>query len=203
GKMSRPYFFTENARPGVNLHENLDPETSAQIIVSHITDGLRLAKENGLPQILQSFIAEHHGTEIAGYAFFHQAVKDAGGDESQVDIACFSYPGPKPQSKETAILMLADASEATIRAVQPESAQEIDKLVRKTIASRMESGQFDECDITMRDIEQIRIAFNEVLQGVAHQRVKYPASVEENTPPNEERLSPLPLSMQGQPLKDR
>jgi len=200
GKMVRPYFFTENARPGVSLHDNLDPETSAQIIISHVTDGLRLAKENHLPPVLQAFIAEHHGTEIAGYSFYHQAVQDADGDESQVDKSGFTYPGPKPQSRETAILMLADASEATVRSVQPESAEEIDKLVRKTIAKRVESGQFDECDLTMHDLEQIRIAFNEVLQGVAHQRVKYPDGVKEKAKSEPGLIPVLPLRIQSASL---
>lgn len=201
GKMVRPYFFTENARPGVSLHENLDPETSAQIIISHVTDGLRLAKENNLPPVLQAFIAEHHGTEIAGYSFYHQALEDADGDETQVDKSCFTHHGPKPQTKETAILMLADASEAAVRSVQPESAESVDKLVRKIIGTRMESGQFDECDLTMRDLEQIRIAFNEVLQGVAHQRVKYPDTVKSEAETSPAQPLPiLPLAMQEPPL---
>ena len=201
GKMVRPYFFTENARPGISLHENLDPETSAQIIISHVTDGLRLAKENGLPPILHAFIAEHHGTEIAGYSFYHQAVQDAGGDEAQIDTTRFRYPGPKPKSKETAILMLADASEATVRSVQPQSAEEIDGLVRKTIAMRMESGQFDECRLTLQDLEQIRIAFNEVLQGVAHQRVKYPDEVKKKVDSTASPLPVMPMNVQGHPLQ--
>jgi putative nucleotidyltransferase with HDIG domain len=198
GKMARPYFFTENTPPGVSLHENLDPETSAQAIISHVTEGLRLAKKHRLPQVIHHFIAEHHGTELVSY-FYHQAVQDADGDESQVERGRFCYPGPKPQTKETAILMLADASEATVRSVQPQSNDEIDSIVRKTIANRMKSGQFDECDMTMRDLEQVRIAFNEVLQGVSHPRVKYPEQVEKEAKVDTEALTALPLTMQATP----
>lgn len=195
GKMIRPYFFTENTRAGVSLHDNLDPETSAQVIISHVTDGLRLARQHRLPPVLCAFIAEHHGTEVTGY-FYQQAVQAADGDESQVDKSHYTYPGPKPQSKETAILMLADASEATVRSVQPESAEEIDKIIRNTITSRMKSGQFNDCNLTLQDLEQIRIAFNEVLQGVSHQRVKYPDEVKEGAQVDAGPLPALPLAMQ-------
>ncbi|RME47345.1 MAG: HDIG domain-containing protein, partial [Caldilineae bacterium] len=141
GKMMRPYFFTENIPPGgANLHQNLDPETSAQIIISHVTDGLKLARKHRIPSVIRAFIAEHHGTEVTGY-FYQQAVQAANGDEVQVNKARFTYPGPKPQSRETAILMLADASEATVRSAQPHSAEEIDEIVRRTISTRMKSGQ--------------------------------------------------------------
>lgn len=195
GKITRPYFFTENFIPGgSNLHASLTPEASAQIIISHVPDGLKLAKKYHLPSVIQAFIAEHHGTDKAGY-FYNEALRAAGDDKSQVDEAMFTYPGPKPQSKETAILMLADASEATVRSVQPHSSEEIDEIVRRTIANRMKAGQFDECNLTMRDLEQIRLAFNDVLQGVSHPRIKYPAEIKqvEDTGP----LPPLPLAMQN------
>lgn len=195
GKITRPYFFTENFIPGgSNLHASLTPEASAQIIISHVPDGLKLAKKYHLPAVIQSFIAEHHGTDKVGY-FYNEALRAAGDDKSQVDEAMFTYPGPKPQSKETAILMLADASEATVRSVQPHSSEEIDEIVRRTIANRMKAGQFDECNLTMRDLEQIRLAFNDVLQGVSHPRIKYPAEIRqvEDTGP----LPPLPLAMQN------
>jgi hypothetical protein len=195
GKMIRPYFFTENQTPGVSLHDNLDPETSAQILISHVTDGLALAKKHNLPPVLRSFIAEHHGKEVTGY-FYHKALEEAGGDETQVDKTRYTYPGPTPQSKETAILMLADASEATVRSVQPGSAEEIDKIVRKTISDRMKSGQFDECGLTMGDFEQIRIAFNDVLQGVTHQRIRYPDQIREEAKLETGPLPALPLAVQ-------
>jgi putative nucleotidyltransferase with HDIG domain len=200
GKMMRPYFFTENIPPGgANLHANLDNETSAQIIISHVTDGLKLAKKYRLPAVIRSFIAEHHGTEVVGY-FYRQALKEVDEDQSKVDRSRFIYPGPKPQTKESAILMLADASEATVRSVQPHSSEEIDEIVRRTIANRMKSGQFNECDLTMRDLEQIRLAFIDVLQGVSHPRIKYPEQVKEEAQPEDTGpLPPLPLAVQGIP----
>lgn len=200
GKMVRPYFFTENTAPGMpNLHHGLDPETSAQILISHVTEGLELAKKHNLPLVIQSFIAEHHGTEVPGY-FYHQAIKQAGGDASKVDRARFTYPGPSPQSKETAILMLADASEATVRAVNPQSLEEIEKIVDKTINARMESHQFDQCDLTMRDLQLIREAFIEVLKGVSHPRVKYPDQVNDAQKVEAGPLPPLPLAVQSAAL---
>jgi len=198
GKIMRPYFFTENTPPGgANLHAPLEPETSAQIIISHVTDGLKLAKKYRLPSVIRACIAEHHGTERVGY-FYHQAVQAAGGDETEVDETAFTYPGPIPQSKETAILMLADASEATVRSVQPHSSEELDEIVRRTIANRMKSGQLDNCDLTMRDLEQIRLAFHEVLQGVSHPRVKYPDQLNKKTKIEATGpLPPLPLAVQS------
>lgn len=195
GKIMRPYFFTENTLPGgASLHDALTPDASAQIIISHVTDGLKLAKKHRLPAFINAFIAEHHGKDVVGY-FYRQAVEAANGDQSKVQKSRFTYPGPKPQSRETAILMLADASEATVRSAQPHSSEEIDEIVRRTISNRMKSGQLDECDLTMRDLEQIRLAFNDVLQGVSHPRIKYPKEIKEieDTGP----LPPLPLAMQN------
>ncbi len=200
GKMIRPYFFTENTPPGLlSLHDNLEPEVSAKIITSHVTDGLDLAKKHRLPSVIRAFIAEHHGTEMVRY-FYHKAVKAAeaaGKDEMSVDKLSFTYPGPIPQSKETAILMLADASEATVRSVEPQSSEEIDRIIRRTIDNRMKSGQLDACDLTMHDLEQIRLAFIDVLQGVSHPRVKYPEQINETAIPDTGPLPPLPLAIQG------
>ncbi len=198
GKIMRPYFFTENTPPGsANLHETLEPEASAKIIISHVTDGLKLAKKYRLPSVIRAFIAEHHGTDVVGY-FYHQAIEEAGGDPSKVDKAAFTYPGPKPQTKETAILMLADASEATVRSVQPQSPAEIDDIVRQTIQNRLNAGQFDDCNLTMHDLEQIRLAFIDMLQGVSHPRIKYPKQITDEKPENTgQPLPPLPLAVQG------
>ena len=165
GKIMRPYFFTENTPPGsVNLHDPLEPEVSARIIIDHVTDGLKLAKKHRLPKVILACIAEHHGTEIVGY-FYHQALTEANGDESQIDKADFTYPGPKPQTKETAILMIADASEATVRSIQPKTNEEIDEIIDRTISSRMKSGQFDECDLTLQDLKKIKVAFKRCFAG--------------------------------------
>ncbi len=195
GKIMRPYFFTENTPPGgVNLHEPLEPEVSAGIIIDHVTDGLKLAKKYHLPKVILNCISEHHGTELVSY-FYRQAKDAVGGDETLVNKADFTYPGPKPQSKETAILMLADASEATVRSIQPHNSNEIDEIIDRTIASRMKSGQFDECDLTLQDLKKIKASFSGVLKGVSHPRIKYPEDKKEMKPA--QSVPPLPLAMQS------
>ncbi|MFQ6014135.1 MAG: HD family phosphohydrolase [Anaerolineae bacterium] len=179
GKTLRPYFFSENQSDGINVHERLDPKTSAQIIISHVKDGLELAKKYGLPEKIRAFIPEHHGTRLATY-FYHQAVEQAG-DEA-VDEEDFRYPGPKPQTPESAIVMLADGVEAAARATHPTSPEEIDKLLRKIINDRLLSGQLDECDLSLRDIDLIREAFANILQGIFHPRVQYPEERKEPEP---------------------
>jgi len=177
GKILRPYFFVENQMDGVNVHERLDPRTSAQIIISHVKDGLDLARKYHLPPQIQDFITQHQGRGLVGY-FYQQACEEAGGPE-QVDEAAFHYPGPRPQSKETAIVMLADACEATVRAAHPSTPEEIDEIVRKVIKEKLEAGELDESDLTLRDLEEIRKTFVAILQGVFHPRVSYPEEKKE------------------------
>ena len=181
GKILRPYFFTENQMDGVNVHERLDPKTSAQIIVSHVADGLELAKKYRLPRSIRDFIPEHHGTRLA--SFFYQQARERGQEVNEAD---FRYPGPKPQTREAAIMMLADGVEAAARADRPGSVEEIDQLVRKIIQKRVMEGQLDECDLTLRDLDRIRAAFVSILQGIYHPRIKYP---EEKPATPEEALS--------------
>jgi hypothetical protein len=176
GKTVRPYFFTENRVGNVNPHERLDPYTSAQIIISHVTDGLELADRYRLPSAIRAFIPEHHGTGMT-LAFYRMAVKAAGDDGDNVREEDFRYPGPKPQTRETAILMLADSCEARVRSAEPRSVQEIGEIVADTIKSRLDSGQLDESDLTLRDLKEIQAAFVSVLKGVFHPRVKYPEPV--------------------------
>jgi putative nucleotidyltransferase with HDIG domain len=176
GKTVRPYFFTENRVGGVNPHERLDPLTSARIIMSHVPDGLELADRYNLPAAIRAFIPEHQGTGMT-LAFYRMAVKAAGDDPQSVREEDFRYPGPKPQSRETAIVMLADSCEAVVRSAQTTSEEEMDRLIREVIKAKLDDGQLDECDLTLRDMEEIRAAFLNVLQGVFHPRVKYPDPV--------------------------
>ncbi|MBC7260250.1 MAG: HDIG domain-containing protein [Chloroflexi bacterium] len=173
GKTLRPYFFVDNQTDGQNIHDRLDPETSAHIIVSHVKDGIDLARKYGLPRRIVDFIAEHHGTMLATY-FYERARESAGADNPNPDPARFRYPGPKPRSKETAILMLADACEAAVRSLRPATAEEIETIVHKIIAERMESGQLADSDLTLRDLNEIQNAFTTTLQGVFHPRIRYP-----------------------------
>jgi hypothetical protein len=171
GKMLRPYFFIENQVEGANVHDRLDPETSAQIIISHVPDGLELAKKYNLPRILRDFISQHHGTTRVGY-FYRKACEERGAEN--VDEARFRYPGPKPQSRETAIVMLADSVEATVRANRPATVDEIRTTVRQIITRRLTEGELDACDLTLRDLDKIATAFVRILKATYHPRVKYP-----------------------------
>jgi putative nucleotidyltransferase with HDIG domain len=177
GKIIRPYFFVDNQVEGVNVHERLDPRTSAQIVISHVKDGLDLAKKYRLPSKVRDFIPQHHGTSLATY--FYQQARESEGDE--VNEEDFRYPGPKPQTKETAIVMLADCCEAAVRAERPASVEEIEELVRKVIGNKVLAGQLDECDLTLRDLDEIRNAFVSILQGVFHPRIKYPEEAGKRT----------------------
>jgi putative nucleotidyltransferase with HDIG domain len=174
GKMQRPYFFIENQPEGMsNVHEKLDPQISAQIIISHVTDGLNLAKKYRLPASIRNGIAQHHGTSLVRF-FYYQATEAAKESGAKVDETKFRYPGPKPQTKETGILMLADVSETTVRALKPRSAAEIDEIVQKAITHHLDTGQLDECELTISDLHNIRTAFVDILQGIHHPRIKYP-----------------------------
>ncbi|OQY22186.1 MAG: hypothetical protein B6I34_06240 [Anaerolineaceae bacterium 4572_32.1] len=172
GKTARPYFFVDNQADGINAHERLDPQTSAEIIISHVKDGLDMAKKYRLPSAVRDFITQHQGTGVVSF-FYHRACQEAGETE-KVDESKFRYPGPKPQSKETGILMLADSCEAAVRASGPTSRQQIKEIVRQVTDAKMLAGELDECDLTLRDLDQIRQTFVDTLSGVFHPRVKYP-----------------------------
>jgi putative nucleotidyltransferase with HDIG domain len=176
GKTARPYFFTENRVGSVNPHERLDPYTSAQIIMSHVSDGLELAKKYRLPSAIRAFIPEHHGTGMT-LAFYRMAVTAASDNGKEVREEDFRYPGPKPQSVETAITMLADTCEARVRSAEPGSVEEIERLLGESIRTKRDEGQLDESELTLRDLKEIQAAFLSVLKGVFHPRVKYPEPV--------------------------
>jgi membrane-associated HD superfamily phosphohydrolase len=175
--MQRPYFFIENQPEGINVHEKLDAQISAQIIISHVKDGLDLANKYRLPQVIKDGIAQHHGTSLVKY-FYYQAVETAKEKQVRVDESNFHYPGPQPQNKENGILMLADVSESTVRALKPGSAEEIQEIVSKVIADKLNSGQLDDCELTIAELHNIRSAFVDILQGVHHPRIKYPEQLQ-------------------------
>jgi putative nucleotidyltransferase with HDIG domain len=175
GKILNPAFFVENQADGVNPHEGLnDPYRSADIIISHVTDGERMARQYRLPARIRDFILEHHGTTMVAY-FYHQAASQTD-DQDAVDIEQFMYPGPKPQSRETAILMLADSCESSVRARKPSNRQEIAEIVDQIFENRMRDGQLDESNMTLKDIETARTIFIEMLQAVYHPRINYPVA---------------------------
>ncbi len=187
GKVLRPQFYIENQVPGQNVHEQLDPATSAGVIVEHIRAGLDLAQKYRLPERIQAFIPEHHGTLETSYQY-RTALESAGGNTSKIDHTDFEYPGPKPQSKETALLMLADGIEAKARAEAPKNEVEIDQLVRWVIEDRLAQGQLESVDLTLKDLDVIRKSFVSTLKGIYHPRIIYPedekAKDEEKDQPN-------------------
>lgn len=173
GKTLNPLFFVENQTNGPNLHDDLnDPARSARVIIDHVTEGVKLARKHGLPPRVIDFILQHHGTTVVTY-FYHKACEEDSG-RGLVTLNDFRYPGPRPQSREAAILLLADTVEAATRANRPNGPEAVDALVRKLMDRRLAEGQLDECDITLRDLERIRKAFTEILQGIYHPRIEYP-----------------------------
>ncbi len=174
GKALNPMFFVENQPPDqINTHDDLAPSAAADAIISHVHDGIALAHKHRLPRRIDDFILEHHGTMITRYQY-NQALEAAGGDESKVDKEQFRYPGPKPRSRETALLMLADGSEARARAERPEDEEAIRNLVRSTIEVAQKQGQLDETQLTLRDLSIITDVFVSILRGSHHPRIAYP-----------------------------
>lgn len=170
GKLDSPVFFTENQH-GVNPHTGLDPETSAKKIISHVTSGIALAKENKLPKEIRDFILQHHGKGITRY-FYNTAVNDRGLEN--VDRANFEYPGPDPLTKETAILMMADAVEAASRSLKEHSPEAIANLVNKIIDGQLADGLFKDAPITLKEIETVKSTFIKRLRTIYHTRIAYP-----------------------------
>ncbi len=174
GKALNPTFFIENQVPGnVNTHHDIAPEESAATIIRHVTDGVQLARKYRLPGRLQDFILEHHGTLITRYQYT-QAMDAAGGDASKVDIENFRYPGPRPNSRETALLMLADATEARARAERPDTDDDLRALVRNVIDTVQKYSQLDDTLLTLRDLNLITESFVTTLRGTYHPRIQYP-----------------------------
>lgn len=178
GKALRPQFFIENQIPGQNIHEQLDPTTSASVIVGHVNDGLQLARKHRLPKAVRDFIPEHHGRLEASFQY-QAAIDAAGGDQGEVDKAEFTYPGPRPRSRETALLMLADGVEAKARAESPTDEQQIKDLVRWVIQDRLAAGQLDRTELTLKDLDTVRRSFVNTLRGMYHPRIRYPEGEEE------------------------
>ena len=171
GKMKRAEFFIENQADGDNIHTRLNPSLSALVVTAHVKDGLEIAEQQKLPPIIQSFITEHHGTSLIRY-FYHQQTGGEGGEAGLEQH--FRYGGPKPQSRETAILMLADGAEAASRTLDKPTVGRIIDLVDKIINAQLADGQLDECDLTLRDLRGIREAFVRLLSGMLHTRIEYP-----------------------------
>jgi len=175
GKLMKPDYFVENQSGGKNRHLSLNPNVSFLIIINHVKDGVAMGKEYNLPTKLISFIEQHHGTTLVEF-FYQQACDNCDPEGPKISEHQFRYPGPKPKSKETAIVMLADCVESATRAMAEPTSSRIDTLVHDLTMKRLLDGQFDECDLTMRDIERIERALAKTLQGIYHGRIAYPST---------------------------
>lgn len=192
GKMNKPEYFIENQTGGSNKHDKLSPAMSLLIVVGHVKDGMELAREFRLPAMIQHFIEAHHGTTLVEY-FYHRATQRAiaeaarehhvDPDELVPDEFEYRYPGPRPRTKEVAILMIADACESAVRAMRDPSPAKIDAFVRELAAKRLRDGQFDECAITLRELAEITESVIRTLTSMYHGRVAYPGGVEGQASP--------------------
>jgi putative nucleotidyltransferase with HDIG domain len=193
GKMNKADYFIENQQPGCNRHINLNPSVSLLIIIGHVKDGVELAREYNLPTSLVNFIQQHHGTTLVEY-FYHQACTQK--DQRQPDHPAVSetqyrYPGPKPRVKEIAIVMLADAVESACRAMSEPTASRVETLVHDLALKRLLDGQFDDCDLTMRDLDLIERSMVKTLLGIYHGRIAYPStSATQHAAPTGPMLAP-------------
>lgn len=173
GKIKRPYFFTENQEAYKNIHDEMEPSLSALVIASHVKEGIELAKKNKLPKDITDIISQHHGTNLITY-FFHRALKENGLANDAVAEENYRYSGPKPQTKETGIILLADSLEAATRSLTNPTATRIKTLVKEIIQKNLENGQLEECDLTLKDLDKIGDSFSRILTGMFHSRVEYP-----------------------------
>jgi len=180
GKLTRPYFFAENQQGLSNPHDRLDPYASLEVLAGHVRDGLRMAKQYHLPAGVQAFIPEHHGTMRVSF-LYRKAVEAAGGEADLVDESQFRYPGPKPQSRETLLVMLADSSEAATRARRPSTPEELGDLIGSIFDQRMKDGQMDDCPITMRELAIVKATYVDLLRGAFHSRMQYPSTAQPAT----------------------
>ena len=171
GKMNNPAFFTENQH-GVNPHDALPPEQSARIVIGHVTDGVKLADKAGLPSVIKNFIREHHGAGKAKY-FYFAACKNAP-EGQEPDPTPYTYPGPNPQSRETSLLMMADAVEAASRSLKDYSRESIAGLVDKIVDGQIADGLHSSSTLEFRDVQIIKEAFVKRLMTMYHTRISYP-----------------------------
>jgi putative nucleotidyltransferase with HDIG domain len=173
GKLLNPQFYTENQQGAVNIHQLLTPLESAQVIISHVTDGENLAKKYRLPRSFQDIILQHHGTTIV-YYFYRKQIELKGGNKEEVDADAFRYPGPKPRTKESAIIMICDTVEAASRSLEEFNEQTITALIDRLVREKGEEGQFEECQLTFEELGRVKRTLAKSLLLTQHVRIKYP-----------------------------
>lgn len=183
GKIKRSHFFIENQMSANGQYHRFSSRLSSQVIIGHVTEGVELAQEYKLPSQIQDIILQHHGTSLISY-FYHQAKYEEEGDS--VVEKDFRYPGPKPQTKEAGIVMLADATEAAVRSLSKPTLELLEQTVQKIIQGRLEDGQLSECPITLQELEKISLTFTKILQGLYHPRIEYPDEEMEEVKTNDD-----------------
>lgn len=169
GKTRRPQFFIENQMNIENPHNHISPETSKDIIIAHATDGAQMLKKHKLPKEIVDIAEQHHGTTLLKY-FYYKAKEE----NDHIDEMDYRYPGPKPQTKEAAIISIADSVEAAVRSMTHPTPEQIKNLIDSIVQDRLKDGQLNECDITLKEIEVIKKTFSETLNGIFHSRIEYP-----------------------------
>ncbi|WP_244833281.1 HDIG domain-containing metalloprotein [Clostridium sp. BJN0001] len=172
GKIERPYFFAENQMGIENPHNNIEPDVSAMIITSHVKDGIELAKKYKLPEVIIDIIAQHHGTTFVKY--FYYTKKNSMEHPEEINDNDYRYKGPIPSSKEAGIVMLSDGVEAAVRSIKKPTLDKISEMIDNIIKDKLETGQLNNCDLTLKDIQRIKNSFLTVLNGIYHQRIEYP-----------------------------
>ncbi len=178
GKINKPPYFIENQMGSASRHEQLSPAMSQLVIVGHVKDGIEIAKEYGLPGVLRQFVETHHGTTLIEY-FYNEAKKQAEDKQAVVSESEFRYPGPKPRTKEAAIVMLADTSESAVRSMAELTPGRVDVIVHNMAVKRLQDGQFDDCDLTLRELSKIETSIGKSLAAYHHGRIAYPKSPDE------------------------
>jgi cyclic-di-AMP phosphodiesterase PgpH len=183
GKIAKPHYFIENQPRGRNPHDKLKPSMSAAIVRSHVQEGVRLADEHRLPEAVKAFITQHHGTQVISF-FLDQA--RAADPEARVNPAEYQYHGPRPQSKEVAVVMLADSVESAARALSDPTPERIRELVDRIVSAKVAKGQLDQSPLTLHDLHVTRTVLAKALSGMYHQRLDYPASAFADESPTQE-----------------
>ena len=179
GKINKPTYFVENELGQTNRHKELSPAMSQLIIVGHVKDGIEMAKEFGLPAVLRQFIETHHGTTLVEFLYNEAKKKHSEQKQTEPAESEFRYTGPKPRTKEAAIVMLADAVEGAVRSLAEVTPTKIDAVVHNIAMKRLQDGQFDECDLSLRELSRIEASISKVLAAHYHGRIAYPEPPDE------------------------
>ncbi|MFQ5458824.1 MAG: HDIG domain-containing metalloprotein, partial [Myxococcota bacterium] len=202
GKTLKPHYYVENMPPGENKHDNLSAAMSARIVKAHVKEGIELARKHKLPEIIIDGIPQHHGTSLIKF-FYEKAIESSDPGTEEVKETDYRYPGPKPQSRECAILMLADSVEAAVRTLAEPNRVRIQGSVQKIVNNIFRDGQLDECDLTLRDLNNIARSFTDTLTAIYHGRIVYPEPVAKGDASRKKKDDESPADRSAEAGKDQ